>query len=64
LGGRGKLGYRFQADPAKAEPDSDVYALMHDRVVSVTPMSLDMSSRTDLYRLKLILLGELAYGGD
>lgn len=58
----GKLGYRFNADPARAEPDSDVYALMHDKVVSVTPMSLDMTSRTDLFRLRQILAGELTYG--
>ena len=54
----GRLGYRFDADPSKAEPDSDVYALLHDHVVSVTPMSLDMTSRTDLYRLTQILRGE------
>jgi 5'-nucleotidase len=57
----GKLGYRFHADPAKAEPDSDVYALMHDKVVSVTPMSLDMTSRTDFFRLRQIFDGEVAY---
>ncbi|MBC8170312.1 MAG: 5'/3'-nucleotidase SurE [Anaerolineae bacterium] len=44
----GQLGYHLNADAAQAEPDSDVYALMHDSVVSVTPMSLDMTSRTDL----------------
>lgn len=48
----GKLGYELNADAAKAEPDSDVYALMHDNVVSVTPMSLDMTSRTDLSGLE------------
>jgi len=58
----GKLGYEFKADPSKAEPDSDVYALMHDHVVSVTPMSLDMSSRTDLFRLRQIIEGERVYG--
>ncbi len=58
----GKLGYQYQADPAKAEPDSDVYALLHDKVISVTPMSLDMSSRTDLFRLRQILEGERSYG--
>jgi 5'-nucleotidase len=62
LKGTGKLGYHFNADPAKAEPDSDVYALMHDKVVAVTPMSLDMSSRTDMFRLRRILEGEWAYG--
>ncbi len=58
----GKLGYKFNTDPSKAEPDSDVYAVMHERVVSVTPMSLDMSSRTDLFRLQQILEGEAVYG--
>jgi 5'-nucleotidase len=59
----GRLGYRFDADPSKAEPDSDVYTVLHDRVVSVTPMSLDMTSRTDMYRLGQILRGERKYGG-
>lgn len=47
----GRLGYEFKANPAKAEPDSDVYAVLHDGVVAVTPLSLDMTSRTDLFRL-------------
>ncbi len=47
----GRLGYEFKADPALAEPDSDVYALLQDNVVAVTPLSLDMTSRTDLFRL-------------
>ncbi len=46
-----KLEYEFKADPAQAEPDSDVYAVLHDGVVAVTPLSLDMTSRTDLFRL-------------
>lgn len=58
----GKLGYAFNTDPSKAEPDSDVYAVMHEGIVSVTPMSLDMSSRTDLFRLHQILEGEQVYG--
>lgn len=60
--GIGRLGYRYDTDPAKAEPDSDVYTLMHERQVSVTPMSLDMTSRTDLFRLRQLLTGERAYG--
>jgi 5'-nucleotidase len=59
----GRLGYHFDSDPSRAEPDSDVYAVLHDHVVSVTPMSLDMTSRTDLYRLTQILKGERQYGG-
>lgn len=64
LADTGRLGYHFNADPAKAEPDSDVYALLHDKVISVTPMSLDMTSRTDLFRLRQILLDELEYGSS
>jgi 5'-nucleotidase len=58
----GKIGYHYDTDPGKAEPDSDVYAVLHDKVVSVTPMSLDMTSRTDLFRLRQILAGEYQYG--
>lgn len=59
---KGKLGYKYQADPTKAEPDSDVYTLLHEKIISVTPMSLDMTSRTDLFRLRQILEGEHNYG--
>ncbi len=58
----GRLGYRYHTDPSKAEPDSDVYAVLHDKVISVTPISLDLTSRTDLYRLRQILTGESRYG--
>ncbi len=58
----GKLGYRYHSDPAAAEPDSDVYALLNDKVISVTPISLDMTSRTDMFRLSQILLGRREYG--
>lgn len=54
----GKLGYRYDADPAKAEPDSDIYGLLTDKVVTVSPISLDMSSRTDMFRLEQLLNGE------
>lgn len=58
----GRLGYKYDTDPSKAEPDSDVYALLQDKVVSVTPMSLDMTSRTDMYRLRQLITGERKYG--
>jgi 5'-nucleotidase len=54
----GRLGYRFDYDPSKAEPDSDVYCVLHEKLVSVTPISLDMTSRTDLFRLRQMLDGE------
>jgi 5'/3'-nucleotidase len=39
--------YRVQVDLDSLEPDSDIYALAVARVVSVSPMSVDLSSRTD-----------------
>lgn len=59
----GKIGYHYNTEPSKAEPDSDVYALLVDKVVSVTPMSLDMTSRTDMFRLRQIIEGKQQYGG-
>ncbi len=60
----GRMGYHLDTDPSRAEPDSDVYAVLHDKVVSVTPMSLDLTSRTDLYRLRQLLTGEKHYTGE
>jgi 5'-nucleotidase len=54
----GRMGYRFDYDPSRAEPDSDVYCVLHDHQVAVTPISLDMTSRTDLFRLQQMLEGE------
>jgi 5'-nucleotidase len=59
----GRIGYHFDLDASKAEPDSDVYAVLQDKVVSVTPMSLDMTSRTDLFRLQQLLTGEKQLSG-
>ncbi|UCD99972.1 MAG: 5'/3'-nucleotidase SurE [Chloroflexota bacterium] len=44
--------YRIIGDPTKDRQDSDVYALRVKRVVSVTPLSLDMTSRIDLKDLE------------
>jgi 5'-nucleotidase len=53
----GPMGYRmaegFQLDP----PDTDVYALRVMRVVAVTPMSLDMTSRVDFRDLEMLMRG-------
>lgn len=58
----GRMGYHFDADPAQAEPDSDVYVVMHEGLVSVTPISLDLTSRTDLFRLDQFLRGTYRNG--
>ena len=47
LGDKAKVGYSRQVETERVEPDSDVRALL-DGVVSVTPLSLDITSRVDL----------------
>jgi 5'-nucleotidase len=49
---RKRLDYEVAIDFANLEPDSDVYALQVDRIVSVTPISLDLTSRTNLQGLE------------
>lgn len=44
----GRMGYEVAADTGSLEPDSDIYLLRVARLVSVTPLSLDMTSRIDL----------------
>jgi len=46
--GKGRPGYEMIPDPRKSELDSDIWAIMIDRVVTVTPLSLDLTSRTFL----------------
>jgi 5'-nucleotidase len=40
-----KLGYEVEVDESRLEPDSDVHAICVEKVVSVTPLSLDLTSR-------------------
>ncbi|MGD2104115.1 MAG: hypothetical protein PVJ55_03235, partial [Anaerolineae bacterium] len=46
--GEGRPGYRLIGEPAQAEPHSDIRAVMVDRMISVTPLSLDLTSRINL----------------
>jgi 5'-nucleotidase len=46
----GHMGYRLEVELKRLEPDSDVSALV-DGVVSVTPLSLDLTSRVDMTTL-------------
>ncbi len=43
-----KIGYEVRVDPAKVEDNSDVKVVLLDHKVSVTPISLDLTSRIDL----------------
>jgi 5'-nucleotidase len=42
------VGYDPIGNPEEAEPDSDIYAVAVDRLVAVTPVSLDLTSRVSL----------------
>ncbi|HEY89425.1 MAG TPA: 5'/3'-nucleotidase SurE [Thermoflexia bacterium] len=39
-------GYRVMAHPEQTAPDSDIYTLNVDKLISVTPLSLDLTART------------------
>lgn len=53
----GVVGYRLAGDRDQAPDDSDVYVLSVGRMVSVTPLSLDLTSRVDLGELEELLRG-------
>ncbi|HSJ54444.1 MAG TPA: 5'/3'-nucleotidase SurE [Anaerolineae bacterium] len=50
-----RLRYGISVDFDRLEADSDVHALMVDRVVAVTPISLDLTSRVLLSELQTLL---------
>lgn len=50
-----RLNYGISVDFDRLEADSDVHALMVDRVVAVTPISLDLTSRVLLSDLQALL---------
>lgn len=43
----GLIGYEARIDHATLEPDSDIHAVHVDRIVSVTPMTNDLTARID-----------------
>ncbi len=51
--------YRVEIDRDSLEPDSDIHALVVERVVSVCPLSIDLSSRVDRRQLAADLAGRL-----
>ena len=50
-----RVGYRFSPDWVNAVPGTDIYALRKNKTVSVTPISLDMTSRTNLHKFEQFL---------
>ncbi len=45
--GQGRIGYRMTEDVRRTDPGSDVWAVHVDHVVSVTPLSLDLTARAN-----------------
>jgi len=45
------LDYEPVVDPDRLEPDSDIYVFSVQRMVTVSPLSLDLTARTDLTTL-------------
>jgi 5'-nucleotidase len=54
----GKPGYEIRWDREKEAVDTDVYAIQVKKVVSVTPLSLDLTSRVNLKELEGLLRGK------
>ena len=52
---RGPLGYKIEYDPGQDAPDTDAYVLRKSHLVSVTPLSLDLTSRVDLRSFRRLL---------
>lgn len=50
--GNGRPGFKVLSNPFQTRLDSDIWAVTVDRVVSVTPLSLDLTARTDLRRMQ------------
>jgi 5'-nucleotidase len=53
--GASTIDYETRVDFDTLEPDSDIFALVKDKVVSVSPLTLDLSSRVDLRHLAQLL---------
>ena len=51
----GAVGYELDVNAEKQPVDSDIYALLVKQVVSVTPLSIDLTSRVKSEELEAIL---------
>ena len=54
-----RIGYEAYWAPQALEPDSDIYAFAVDRVVAVSPLSLDLTTRADAGEVESLLRGPL-----
>jgi broad specificity polyphosphatase/5'/3'-nucleotidase SurE len=52
------LGYDVAGDYDQSPPGTDSHAVVNQRIVAVTPLSLDLTSRVDLNQLAQLLKQE------
>jgi 5'-nucleotidase len=45
--GSGRIGFKVNVTREQVTPDSDVYSVVYDNVVSVTPLTIDMTAPID-----------------
>ena len=55
LSDRGPMGYEIRIDPDDLEKGTDMHVLLIEKMVSVTPISMDQSSRTAFDTLQTLL---------
>jgi 5'-nucleotidase len=56
----GHIDYNPLTHPERTEPDSDIYALAVDHVVSVAPVSLNLTARVDRGEMEALLHGSVS----
>jgi len=59
LSDRGPMGYDIRYDIDELETDSDLRVILVDKKVSVTPISIDLTSRTDNKNLHFLLTDDI-----
>lgn len=52
---QGKISYEARVDLTHPEPETDIWVIAHDHLVSVTPLSFDMTSRVNFEDLRKLL---------
>ena len=55
LSDRGPMGYEIRYDQDELEKGTDLYVLLVEKKVSVTPISIDQTSRTEIKNLQSLL---------
>jgi 5'-nucleotidase len=48
--GSGRIGFKVNVTREQVTPDSDVYSVVYDNVVSVTPLTIDMTAPIDFQK--------------